>query len=70
MGNKKDILKRQREPKAAGHVLRQRYWAIKLEQSNKKTGDELLDALLHFESHATTDATTRMRDDVMNKNIL
>ena len=70
MGNKKGILTRQREPKAAAHVLRQRYWDIKLEQSNTKTGDELLDALLHFESHVTTNATTRMQDDVMNKGIL
>ena len=49
-GNKKGILTRQRQPKAAAHLLRQRYLNITLEQGGSKTGDELLDTLLRFES--------------------
>ena len=49
-GNKKGILTRQRQPKAAAHLLRQRYLNITLEQGGTKTGDELLDTLLRFES--------------------
>lgn len=51
VGNKKGILTRQRQPKAAAHLLRQRYLNITLEQGSTKTGDELLDTLLRFESH-------------------
>ena len=50
VGNKKGILTRQRQPKAAAHLLRQRYLNITLEQGGSKTGDELLDTLLRFES--------------------
>lgn len=50
VGNKKGILTRQRQPKAAAHLLRQRYLNIALEQGGSKTGDELLDTLLRFES--------------------
>ncbi|RMX53791.1 hypothetical protein pdam_00000376 [Pocillopora damicornis] len=49
-GNKKGILTRQRQPKAAAHLLRQRYLNITLEQGGTRTGDELLDTLLRFES--------------------
>ena len=28
VGNKKGVLTRQRQPKAAGHLLRDRYWTI------------------------------------------
>ena len=52
-GNKKGILTRQREPKAAAHLVRQRYLNITLEQGGTKTGDELLDTLLRFESRNT-----------------
>lgn len=50
VGNKKGILTRQRQPKAAAHLLRHRYLNITLEQGGSKTGDELLDTLLRFES--------------------
>lgn len=50
VGNKKGILTRQRQPKAAAHLLRQRYLNITLERGGSKTGDELLDTLLRFES--------------------
>ena len=56
-GNKKGILTRQREPKAAAHLVRQRYRNITLEQGGTKTGDELLDTLLRFESRNTDSVT-------------
>ncbi|XP_048583170.1 beta-glucuronidase isoform X1 [Nematostella vectensis] len=54
VGNKKGILTRERQPKAAAFVLRQRYLNITLEQSPTSTGDELLDALVKFESRTPT----------------
>ena len=56
-GNKKGILTRQRQPKAAAHLLRQRYLNITLEQGGTKTGDELLDTLLRFESRNSDNVT-------------
>lgn len=56
-GNKKGILTRQREPKAAAHLVRQRYLNITLEQGGTKTGDELLDTLLRFESRNSGNMT-------------
>lgn len=56
-GNKKGILTRQRQPKAAAHLLRQRYLNITLEQGGTKTGDELLDTLLRFESRNSDNGT-------------
>ena len=48
MGNKKGILTRQRQPKAAAHVLRQRYLNITLDPSGlREPGDQ---DVLHFES--------------------
>lgn len=57
IGNKKGILTRQRQPKAAAHLLRQRYLNITLEQGTSRTGDELLDTLLRFESHNQDNVT-------------
>ena len=59
IGNKKGILTRQRQPKAAAHLLRQRYLNITLEQGTSRTGDELLDTLLRFESHNPDNVTQR-----------
>lgn len=56
-GNKKGILTRQRQPKAAAHLLRQRYLNITLEQGGLRTGDELLDTLLRFESRNAANIT-------------
>lgn len=56
-GNKKGIFTRQREPKAAAHLVRQRYLNITLEQGGTKTGDELLDTLLRFESRNSGNVT-------------
>ncbi|XP_031559949.1 beta-glucuronidase-like [Actinia tenebrosa] len=50
VGNKKGILTRERQPKAAAFILRQRYLNITLEQAPSGTGDDLLDALIKFES--------------------
>lgn len=48
MGNKKGILTRQRQPKAAAHVLRQRYLNITLDPSGLgEPGDQ---DVLRFES--------------------
>ena len=49
MGNKKGILTRQRQPKAAARVLRQRYLSIPVGSSTKKDDD--VDVLLRFESN-------------------
>ena len=65
-GNKKGILTRQRQPKAAAHLLRQRYLNITLEQGGSKTGDELLDTLLRFESrNPQTVAQTSTQQDYL-----
>lgn len=66
VGNKKGILTRQRQPKAAAHLLRQRYLNITLEQGGSKTGDELLDTLLRFESrNPQTVAQTSTQQDYL-----
>ena len=66
VGNKKGILTRQRQPKAAAHLLRQRYLNITLEKSGSKTGDELLDTLLRFESRNPQNvAQTSMQQDYL-----
>ena len=66
VGNKKGILTRQRQPKAAAHLLRQRYLNITLEQGGSKTGDELLDTLLRFESrNQQTVAQTSTQQDYL-----
>jgi len=62
IGNKKGILTRQRQPKAAAHLLRQRYLNITLEQGTANTGDELLDTLLRFESHEHDNVTQPFRE--------
>lgn len=61
-GNKKGILTRQRQPKAAAHLLRQRYLNITLEQGGTRTGDELLDTLLRFESRNAANITQPAMD--------
>ncbi|CAH3193309.1 unnamed protein product [Porites evermanni] len=66
VGNKKGILTRQRQPKAAAHLLRQRYLNITLEKGGSKTGDELLDTLLRFESRNPQNvAQTSMQQDYL-----
>ena len=49
VGNKKGILTRQRQPKAAARVLRQRYLNITVGRSGKSEND--VDVLLRFESY-------------------
>lgn len=53
VGNKKGILTRQRQPKAAARVLRQRYLNIPVGRSIKKDDD--VDILLRFESSNMAD---------------
>lgn len=53
VGNKKGILTRQRQPKAAARVLRQRYLNIPVGRSTKKDDD--VDILLRFESNNMAD---------------
>lgn len=62
VGNKKGILTRQRQPKAAAFILRQRYLNITLEQTPSNTGDDLLDALIKFESRAPAVAPSFQQD--------
>ncbi len=53
VGNKKGILTRQRQPKAAARVLRSRYQHIPVGRSTKKEDD--VDVLLRFESSNMAD---------------
>lgn len=62
VGNKKGILTRQRQPKAAAFILRQRYLNITLAQTPSNTGDDLLDALIKFESRAPASMASTAQD--------
>ena len=60
VGNKKGIFTRERQPKAAAHVLRQRYQNITSNEVFTQTGDQLLDTLIKFESRETNGASDKV----------